>query len=103
MDKGTNKKIPRGVEKRHVMARLTNLDPSDCPTSINSGEGSLKREAMGSLKKISAIAEGGNPFLQFSSDILKLFFVEQCPLQMRLICRSMREKVENYPDFDLHL
>jgi hypothetical protein len=49
------------------------------------------------------LKEGGNPFLEFSSDILKLLFTEQSSLQIRLICRSMREKVENYPDFDLHL
>jgi hypothetical protein len=53
-------------------------------------------------KKIDPM-EVGNPFLEFSSDILQSFFAEQNPLQLRLICRSMREKVENYPDFDLHL
>jgi hypothetical protein len=45
----------------------------------------------------------GNPFLEFSSDIFKSLFTDQSPLQIRLICRSMREKVENYPDIDLHL
>jgi hypothetical protein len=44
-----------------------------------------------------------NKFCELSSDLLKLLFTTQNPLQMRLICRSMREKVENYPDFVIHL
>ncbi len=42
-------------------------------------------------------------FCDLSSDILKLLFGTQYPLQMRLICHSMRDKVEKYPDFVIHL
>ena len=42
-------------------------------------------------------------FSDFSSDLVKLLFAAQEPLQLRLVCRSMKARVENYPDFVLHL
>ena len=44
-----------------------------------------------------------NQFSELSPDLLKLLFGAENQLQMRLICRSMREKVENYPDFVINL
>jgi hypothetical protein len=44
-----------------------------------------------------------NRLSELSSDLLKLLFGTQNQLQMRLICRSMREKVENFPEFVVNL
>jgi hypothetical protein len=44
-----------------------------------------------------------NQFSELSSDLLKLLFGAQNQLQLRLICRNMREKVENSPEFVINL
>ena len=42
-------------------------------------------------------------FSQLSADLLKLLFASHDPMQLRLVCRDMKAKIENYPEFMIHL
>ena len=44
-----------------------------------------------------------NPFSEMSTDLLKLLFTSHDPMQLRLICRDMKTKIENSPEFIIHL
>uniref|UniRef100_A0A7S0MI62 F-box domain-containing protein n=1 Tax=Cryptomonas curvata TaxID=233186 RepID=A0A7S0MI62_9CRYP len=44
-----------------------------------------------------------NPFSELSTDLLKLLFTSHDPMQLRLICRDMKTKIENSPEFVIHL
>ena len=46
---------------------------------------------------------GENVFSELSSDLLQTLFASHNKLQLRLICRDIKAKIENYPDFILHL
>jgi hypothetical protein len=44
-----------------------------------------------------------NLFSELSTDLLKLLFTSHDPMQLRLICRDMKTKIENSPELVIHL
>jgi hypothetical protein len=42
-------------------------------------------------------------FIDLTSDIFKLLFASHNLIQLRLICRDIKEKIENFPELTLHL
>ncbi len=44
-----------------------------------------------------------NLFSELSTDLLKLLFASHDPMLLRLICTDMKNKIENFPEFLLHL
>jgi hypothetical protein len=44
-----------------------------------------------------------NPFSELSTDLLKLLFSSHDPLQVRLVCKDMKDKIENSPKFTIRL
>ena len=44
-----------------------------------------------------------NLFSELSTDLLKLLFTSHDPMQLRLICRDMKTKIENSTEFVIHL